>query len=172
MRYADVLLMYAEAKIELNEIDQPMLDASINMVRARAYKVPVTDKSKYPAVTPGNQASLRKTLRIERRMEFATEARRYEDIIRWKFAEKVLNRPIYGMLDPADLRTKVVNPGLWFFPQTPEIDDDGNPNLDPMYNAGLIKLVAVRNFPARQYLWPIPTKEVLINPNLGQNKDY
>jgi hypothetical protein len=172
MRYADVLLMYAEAKIELNEIDQTMLDASINMVRARAYKVSVTDKSKYPAVTIGSQASLRKVLRIERRMEFATEARRYEDIIRWKLADKVLNRNIYGMLDPADLRTKVVKPGLWFFPLVPEIDEDGNPNLDAMYNAGLIKLVAVRNFPARQYLWPIPTKEILINENLKQNTGY
>jgi hypothetical protein len=105
-------------------------------------------------------------------MEFATEARRYEDIIRWKLADKVLNRNIYGMLDPADLRTKVVKPGLWFFPLVPEIDEDGNPNLDAMYNAGLIKLVAVRNFPARQYLWPIPTKEILINENLKQNTGY
>lgn len=37
MRYAEILLIYAEAKIELGEIDQTMLDASINRVRARAY---------------------------------------------------------------------------------------------------------------------------------------
>jgi len=172
MRYADVLMIYAEAKIELNEIDQAMLDASINRVRARAYKVAVTDKTKYPAVTVSTQASARKLLRIERRMEFADEARRYEDIIRWKLAEKVLNKKIYGMLDPADLRTKVIKPGLWFFPQTPDIDDDGVANLDQLYDAGLIKLVAVRNFPARQYLWPIPTKEILINSNLKQNDGY
>ena len=36
VRYADILLMYAEAKIELNDIDQSVLDA-INMVRARSY---------------------------------------------------------------------------------------------------------------------------------------
>lgn len=172
MRYADVLMIYAEAKIELNEIDQAMLDASINKVRARAYKVAVTDKAKYPAVTVSTQANARKLVRIERRMEFADEARRYEDIIRWKLAEKVLNKNIYGMLDPADLRTKVIKPGLWYFPQTPDIDDDGVANLDQMYNAGLIKLVAVRNFPARQYLWPIPTKEILINSNLKQNDGY
>jgi hypothetical protein len=105
-------------------------------------------------------------------MEFADEARRYEDIIRWKLAEKVLNKNIYGMLDPADLRTKVIKPGLWFFPQTPDIDNNGDVNLEPMYNAGLIKLIAVRSFPTRQYLWPIPTKEILINKNLKQNDGY
>jgi hypothetical protein len=172
MRFADVLLMYAEAKIELNEIDQEMLDATINKVRARAYKVAVTEKSKYPAVVVADQIALRKALRIERRMEFAFENRRYEDIIRWKIAEKVLNRNIYGMLDVADLRAKVINQGLWFFPQTPEIDDEGTPVFEPIYNAGLIKRLAIRNYPVKQYVWPIPTKEILINSNLTQNEGY
>ncbi len=172
MRYADVLLMYAEAKIELNEIDQAMLDATINRVRARAYKVAITDKTKYPAVAVTDQTKLRKALRIERRMEFAFENRRYEDIIRWKLAEKVLNRNIYGMLDVADLRLKVIKPGLWFFPQTPEIDDDGAAIFEPIYNAGLIKRLAIRNYPAKQYVWPIPSKEILINSNLKQNNGY
>jgi hypothetical protein len=164
--------MYAEAKTELGEIDQDMLDASINKVRARAYKVAVTDKTKYPAVASTDQAAVRKAVRIERRMELALEGRRYEDLIRWKLAEKLLSKDIYGMLDPADLRTKVVKPGLWFFPQTPAIDEDGDADFETMYNAGLVKLCAVRNFPAHQYLWPIPTKEILINPNLSQNPGY
>lgn len=172
MRYADVLLMYAEAKIELNEIDQTMLDATINKVRARAYKVAVADKAKYPAVSGTDQVKIRKSLRIERRMEFAFENRRYEDIVRWKLAEKVLNRNIYGMLDVADLRLKVIKPGLWFFPQTPEIDDDGAAIFEPIYNAGLIKRLAIRNYPAKQYVWPIPSKEILINSNLKQNTGY
>lgn len=173
MRYADVLLMYAEAKIELNEIDQDMLDASINKVRARAYKAAVTEKTKYPAVEAVDQARLRKAVRIERRMEFAFEGIRYMDIIRWNLAEKVLNREIYGMLDVADLRTKVINPGLWFFPQTPEIDDDGTAIFEPLYDAGLIKRLALRDFDAaKQYVWPLPTKEILINPNLIQNSGY
>jgi len=172
MRYADVLLMYAEAKTELGEIDQAMLDASINKVRARAYKVNVTDKTSYPAITSTDKIVVRKAVRIERRMEFAWESRRYEDLIRWKMAEKVLNRKVYGMLDPAELRIKVVKPGLWFFPRTPEIDDDGSVNLEPLYNDGLIKLIAVRNFPLHQYLFPIPTKEIQINKNLAQNPGY
>ena len=65
-------------------------------------------------------------------MEFALEGRRYEDIIRWKLAEKVLNKYMYGMLDPAPLRTKVVISGLWFFPQTPDIDEDGCASFEPI----------------------------------------
>lgn len=172
IRYADVLLMFAEAKIELHEIDQSVLDA-INTVRARAYKVNYKSTSSYPAVTTTNQGDLRKILRIERRMEFANEGTRYMDLIRWKLAEKVLNIPNYGILDPIDLREKVVKTGLWFFPQTPAIDEDGVADLTPMYNAGLIKLLTVRKFdPSKQYLWPIPAKDILINSNIEQNPGY
>ncbi len=172
MRYADVLLMYAEASIELDQIDQSVLDA-MNMVRARAYGVSKDDVDVYPEITTTDQSELRKIVRIERRMEFAYEGLRYMDIIRWRLADKVLNTNIYGMLDPADLKEKVVDQGLWFFPETPDVDEDGVPNLDPLYSAGYIKLLATRKFDAgRQYLWPIPTKEILINDNLTQNDGY
>jgi len=177
IRYADVLLMYAEAKIELGEIDSSVLDA-INKVRARAYGVVYTQTNDYPAVTTTDQSSLRKSLRIERRMEFAFEggletSLRYADLVRWRLAEKVLNKKIYGLLDVADLREKVVNPGLWFFPETPSIDEDGVADFESMYNKGLIKLNAIRVFePSKHYLLPIPTKEILINDNLIQNSGY
>jgi hypothetical protein len=165
--------MYAEAKIELGQIDQSVLDA-MNMVRARAYKVNYTATSSYPAVTTTNQAQLRKILRVERRMEFAFEGTRYHDLIRWRLAEKALNNhPIYGVLDPADMRTKLVKKGLWFFPSTPQIDDDGLVDFSAMYNAGLIKMLAERKFDAsKQYLWPIPSTEIKINPNMIQNTGY
>ena len=172
MRYADVLLMYAEASIELDQIDQSVLDA-MNMVRARGYGVSKDDIGSYPEITSTDQAELRKIVKIERRMEFAYEGLRYMDIIRWRLADKVLNTNIYGMLDPADLKEKVVDQGLWFFPETPEVDEDGVPNFDALFDAGYIKLLAVRKFDAgRQYLWPIPTKEILINENLTQNEGY
>lgn len=171
IRYADVLLMYAEAKIELNEIDQSVLDA-INLVRARAYGVAATATTAYPAVKTGSQAALRKTVRVERRMELALEGIRYMDLIRWKLAEKTLNIRNFGLLDPAELRTKVVQPGLWFFPQVPQIDDDGVADFTPMYNAGQVKQLTIRKFDAtRQYLWPIPTNEVLTS-GLVQNPGY
>lgn len=173
IRYADVLLIYAEAKIELNEVDGSVLEA-INKVRARAYGVNHTDASSYPAVADYDQDKLRHILRIERRMEFAREnTLRYNDIIRWRLAGKVLNEPSYGMLDPQDLRTRIIQPGLWFFPWTPEVDDDGVADFSSMYEQRLIKRLVSRNFDdSKHYLWPIPTEEILINDNLTQNPGY
>ena len=88
MRYADVLLMYAEAKIELNEIDQSVIDA-MNEVRARAYGVDKSDTDNYPEFTILPQAKMRTQLRVERRMEFANENRRFSDIMRWRIADQV-----------------------------------------------------------------------------------
>jgi len=170
IRYADVLLIYAEAKIELGEIDQSALDA-INQVRARAYEVDLASAD-YPKVTMGSQAALRTVLRTERRMEFALEGLRYMDIIRWKLAEKVLNKPNYGLLDPADLVAKVVNTGKWFLPTAPAIDQDGSADFTPFFTQGLIKVVALRKFdPKKQYIWPIPSTEVLTS-GLTQNPNY
>jgi hypothetical protein len=172
IRYADVLLMYAEAKIELNQIDQSVLDA-INQVRARAYGVNKADVGSYPAVTTTDQTTLRKILRIERRMEFAKEGLRYMDLIRWKLATKALTTKIYGLLYPASLLVEnVVNKGGWFWPRTPQIDDDGIPDFTEMEKSNEVMVLSQRNWNDRQYLWPIPTKEIFINPNLVQNPGY
>ena len=171
MRYADILLMYAEAKIELGEIDQSVLDA-MNEVRARAYGVDKSEVDAYPAITTTDQSELRQILRNERRVEFAWENRRFFDLMRWGIADEALNRPIYGLLDPEELKEKVVDSGLWFWPETPEIDENGLPNFSSMYEAGLIKLLVERGFEDRQYLFPIPSKEIIINDNLTQNPGY
>jgi len=172
MRYADVLLMYAEAKIELGDIDQSVLDA-MNQVRARAYGVSYTTTGSYPAVTTTDQNELRKILRTERRMEFTWEGRRYADLIRWKLAEKALTTPVYGFLAPDDLKEKIVDKGLWLFPETPEIDEDGLPDLTSLFNAGYVQAIAERKFDkTKQYLWPIPTTEIQINDNMTQNSGY
>lgn len=172
IRYADVLLMYAEAKIELNDIDQSVLDA-INMVRARAYGVEYTQTDKYPSVTITDQQRLRTILRTERRMEFAKEGLRYMDLVRWGIAEKALSQPIYGMLYPVSLlEEKVINKGLWFWPEKPQIDENGIPDFSSSENKGLIAPISQRSWNNRQYLWPIPTKEILINENIKQNPGY
>lgn len=172
VRYADILLMYAEAMIEQNKIDQSVLDA-INSVRARAYGVDKSAIDKYPAVTTTNQSELRKALRIERRMEFAYEGLRYMDLIRWKLASKALSIKNYGILYPASLlKEKVTDKGLWFWPTTPKIDEDGIPDFTEMEKAGQITVLSKRAWNDRQYLWPIPTKEILINNNLKQNTGY
>lgn len=81
IRYADVLLMYAEAKIELNEIDESVYEA-INMVRERP-------SVEMPPIEPGKtQAELREIVRNERAVEFAFEGLRLYDMNRWQIGEE------------------------------------------------------------------------------------
>lgn len=81
IRYADVLLMYAESKIELNEIDNSVYEA-INEVRQR----PTVD---IPPITEGkSQAEMREIIRNERGVEFAFEGLRLFDMNRWGIGER------------------------------------------------------------------------------------
>lgn len=170
MRYADLLLMYAEAKIELDDIDQSVLEA-INTVRARAYKTDISATHEYPAVTTTNQSDLRRVVRLERRIELAWEGRRFWDLLRWRMFEEAY-KPYYGHHPLALLKERIVDPGLWFWPWTPEIDDNGIADFGPMHDAGLIALYVERNFDEKQYLWPIPNSEVVSNENIEQNPGY
>lgn len=81
IRYADVLLMYAEATNEATGPDASVYDA-INQVRGRpGVNMPPVDQTKY-----NNQASLRDYIRHERRVEMALEGERFFDIRRWHIA--------------------------------------------------------------------------------------
>ena len=171
MRYADVLLMYAEAKIELNQIDQSVLDA-INSVRARAYGVDKASTAAYPSVTSTTQSVLRQAVRIERRMEFAKEDLRYMDLIRWGLWKKALNRYNYINLEPTECLEKIVNKDLWLWAECPQVDEDGLADFAPLYNKGYCARGALRQFPDHQVLWPIPTYERLQTGNLKQNDGY
>lgn len=172
IRYADVLLMYAEAKIELNQIDQSVLDA-MNEVRARAYGVDKSAVDQYPAFTSTDQSVLRKQLRVERRMELAMEGVSYMDLIRWKLMGKVMSKKFYMMLYPSSLLIeKVVNTGDWFWPFAPDIDEDGLADFSKIEAAGKAAVIAERKWDERQYLWPIPATEMLINKNMKQNPGY
>jgi len=167
IRYAEMLLTYAEAGIELGTIDASTLDA-INQVRARAYGVAVGQTSRYPAVTTTDQAALRSIIRRERRVEFANEGLRYMDLIRWKIAEKALTRPVPGLPDPAKQ-----DRANWPFAGAPTIDADGVADYTRYFTSGNAKQLAVRGFDkARQYLWPIPSVEITVNPGITQNPGY
>ncbi|MBB5394700.1 RagB/SusD family nutrient uptake outer membrane protein [Mucilaginibacter sp. AK015] len=92
IRYADVLLMYAEAKMELGQLDAGVWDKTIKPIRARAG---FTDAAalNFPAV---GASELREIVRNERRSEFAMEGLRIFDIRRWKIADDVLNGWAHG----------------------------------------------------------------------------
>ncbi len=100
LRYDDILLIQAEAYIELGEQDKAL--PLINQVRDRAAastgklkKADGTFASKYnvkPYTAAGwTQVSARRALQWERRMEFATEGPRFFDLVRWGIAEPTLN---------------------------------------------------------------------------------
>lgn len=143
IRFAEVLLTYAEAKIELNQIDNSVYDA-IDDIRVRA-GMPVTDRGVY-----NTQEKLRELVRRERRVELAIEGLRWYDVQRWGIAEEVMNGPVYGS------RLGTVNPTT------------GELNLN---NERIISEQRVFD-PAKNYLWPIPQQEIDINKNLGQTTGY
>jgi hypothetical protein len=91
LRYAEILLTYAEAKIELNQLDASVFTA-INTVRNGRLDV------KQPSIpNTTSQADLRTIVRRERTVELAFEGQRLFDIRRWKIAETVLPGPVYGI---------------------------------------------------------------------------
>ncbi len=172
MRYADVLLMYAEAKIELNEIDASVL-ACINDVRARAYGVKRSEISAYPAITVTEQAALRKILRRERRVEFAWENLRYYDLQRWHQFDKAFAHNMYGFSRTAKTNIAALNDGKWFWPQAPTFDEEGFPCFEAMVDGKFIVQHGERKYDAKVNLWPIPSDDVqIMNGKLEQNPGY
>ena len=89
LRYADVVLMYAEAANEVGGAANitAALNA-LNSVRARAR---AGNSSVLPNVTTTDQAVLRLAIRQERRIELAMEHDRFFDIVRWGIAQDVLH---------------------------------------------------------------------------------
>jgi hypothetical protein len=123
MRYAEILLIYAEAKVELNDIDGSVYDA-VNQIRQRSdVALPVISEGK-------SQEEIRDIIRHERMVELAFEGLRFFDLRRWRIADVVMPGKVYGMTyedENGDLQTVEV-PGwenffsernyLWPIPQT------------------------------------------------------
>lgn len=157
-RFGEVFLNYAEAKVELNQLDQSVYDA-INAIRGR-------NSVNMPPIEPGKtQTELRNIVRKERRHELGMEGLRYFDIRRWRIAENVLPGPLYGRLNR-------YGAGGWLA-QPPKIDPIGTPSYGHISNANELTIIETRAFnPARDYLWPIPRIELETNTSLNQNPQY
>lgn len=93
LRYADVLLMNAEALVELGQFDATAWNNTIRPIRERAGFTDAAALS-FPG---GSQEDLRKIVRRERRCELALEGLRHKDIIRWETAETVLGGWCHGL---------------------------------------------------------------------------
>lgn len=127
-RYADVLLMYAEAKNEATGPDNTSYDA-IDQIRSRA-GMPSLDREKY-----NTKEKLRSAIRNERRVELAGEGLRYFDILRWKTAENVLNKQVVSFVIPGQLplqviHTRVFDPQKHYVWPIPQSAIDNAKNLE------------------------------------------
>lgn len=118
LRYADVLLMYAEALNEDDDINGAQ--AYLNMVRSRA---------DLEGVEISNKEDMRESIAKERRLELAYEGHRWFDLLRTGKTQETMNAFFVGK-------------GLNFTVQNHEL------------------------------IFPIPRREIDINPELGQNEGY
>jgi hypothetical protein len=144
IRYAEVLLIYAEAVFEkAGAISDGDLDLSINKLRDRAGMPHLTN-----TFVAANNLNMRNEIRRERTVELTLEGFRYDDLRRWKTAETELPQDIKGIkITGSDWAGKA-------------------PYSDPSYLSkvdanGFLVAEKSRKFdPNKDYLQPLPTKEV------------
>lgn len=157
IRYAEVLLTYAEAKNELSPLDPSAFDA-VNQVRRRVGMPDLQNTDPTKPTYCGTQDDLRKRIWNEWRVEFALEGgKRQWDIRRWGIAKDVLNAPFEG------LRYTLVDD-----PNAPK-GDNGKKCI--LYVGEPLKL-AGSHYEDHNYLLPIPQTEIDLNPKLEQNPGY
>lgn len=175
-RYAEVLLNYAEAMYELGQMNQDVLDKTINLLRDRVemphltMNVGFTDPN-WPDYGY-NVDPLLQEIRRERRIELVAEGFRYDDIIRWKavklyenpktvlgmrVTDKVIGLYTEGTFGGDKGRTLVEYEGKTYIrPYTKDLNDAG------------------RKWAAddKRFLNPISKNVMLINPNITQNPGW
>lgn len=148
-RYGEVLLIYAEAKAELGECDQTVIDQTINVLRTRVAMPHMTLPISFTDPNWPNWevpvSPLINEIRRERRVELACEGLRYNDLQRWKAGKLVNNIKTYlGARDPStnDNSYRVVYQGF------------------------------TRTWNDRLYFYPIATQELAMNNALTQNPGW
>lgn len=167
IRYAEILLSYAEALYEYNEsITDDKLDETVNYIRQRAgFNVKLSN-----AFVLQHGLNMLDEIRRERMIEFIDEGLHYDDIIRWKTAEKVLPNAVLGCLynpeDSPSVKESAVKDRL--------TDENGNYKGKKVYDQGNIFVIEEadsRSFdPKRDYLYPIPSYEIgTSRGNIEQN---
>jgi starch-binding outer membrane protein, SusD/RagB family len=155
VRLAEVYLNYAEAVFERNgSISDGDLDRSLNLVRNRVNKNMPTLTNAFVAA---NGLDMREEIRRERTIELQGEGFRFDDLKRWYIAHIELNEPILGVRwTGTEYVTKYPK-------KNPALTADGDV---------LVEAASERKFSEKNYLNPIPTKEIQLNPNLEQNPGW
>lgn len=162
-RYAEVLLNYAEAKAELGEADQAVIDNTINKLRDRVAMPHLTiatlvkdPRSDFPALP-----ALLDEIRRERRVELAAEGFRFDDLLRWK-AGDLIEQPesVLGMKLHPDVRAQYPPNQV----SSIQLNENGYIRVYPN--------ITTRTWNERMYLYPLPTQELTLNTNFAQNPGW
>ena len=170
IRYAEVLLIYAEAVYEKNgNISDTDLDKTINLLRQRV-GMPARLTN---AFVSANGLNMKDEIRRERTVELAFEGFRWDDLRRWKTAETELKKTVKGIkivgtewTEPILVNGENANPygGDYFRNRTDEngfiIVEQATSSIRGGFN------------PEKHYLYPLPAKEIQKNPNLKQNPNW
>ncbi len=166
MRYAEVLLIRAEAGAELGK--DPELDKTINKLRARVgFPFPLTENpvedpnlvKEYPDIKGPNKNLIRE-IRRERRIELFAEGYRWDDVCRWNVGTIVYNKVRRGAkMDPTLYTQEEINT----ISDLVGFDQDGF--ITPYAKRATYSM----NFTEKNYLYNVPLDEISLNPNLLPN---
>lgn len=162
-RYAEALLNYAEARAELGLITQDDIDRTINKIRLRVNmprlvlaQIETDPNWAYPELSP-----VINEIRRERRVEMAFEGYRIYDFMRWRSHELITGkRPLGAKFVQTDFPEMVVGTHVF-------VDGDGY--IDP-YQRSLPNGYGFN--PNRDYLNPISSLELTLNPKYKQNPGW
>lgn len=154
IRYAEVLLNYAEAVFERdNKISDEDLAISLNLTRKRV-NPNMPDLTN--AFVSANNLDMRTEIRRERTVEFYDENFRIDDLKRWKTAEEEMPMNLTGVKwRGTEYETK------WSDASSKTMDAEGC----IIYEQG-------RVWEEKHYLYPLPIDQLKLNPNLKQNPGW
>ena len=168
-RYAEVLLNYAEAKAELGQCTQDVLDETINVLRDRVDMPHLTVNPEMdPKYAKYGLDALLIEIRRERRVELSFEYLRYQDLMRWAWGDKLKERVLGMRLEDSafsDPRydgniTKAGSSNAGKNPVYVFVAEDGKQYIDAY--GGTNYAVERRSFdPAKDYLRPIGNNNMM-----------
>lgn len=165
MRFAEALLIYAEAKAELGTISQSDVDMTINQLRDRVgmphlNMASITSDPNWPEY--GHSISdILYEIRRERVTELYGEGFRFDDLMRWRAHNMIIGKRFTGTFYTDELRE--VDAGMPF---------NAAGYLDPLMNTLTGPNGGYGFNPERDYLLPLPTNELTLNTNLTQNPGW